>query len=709
MRKIMASAIAAGILAVTGVATAQPQPLDEFEVAVHVDSKHVENRGAAREVIFATMLQIPDVSSIRLRFDEATLGQAPHAGAPTVLRITSLEDGAVQNLKAYQVEQWRHTSAYFNGNALLVELIADPGAQESRIIINTAMVGPFIPPGERSICGDTDDRELSEDPRGGRLMPIGCSAWLIDDENNCFLTAGHCTGSGSQIMEFNVPLSDGSGGVRHPGPEDQYPIDPASMQSNGGQGVGNDWAYFGCFPNTETGLTAYEAQGDSYILAAEAPPVSGQTIRITGYGTTSFPVPPEWNQVQKTHTGPYTSSTGTTVQYATDTTGGNSGSPVINEDTGEAIGIHTHGGCGPGGGANSGTGIHHPALQDALANPLGVCAPLPPLAFDYSTGLPDTLDPSGDTIRVVVSGQGKGVPQTGTGMLHYDTGSGLVSVKMDEVSENVYDAVFPAIDCGTEVTYYFSAETTKGETVNDPADAPEERYASVSATGVEVVFTDDFETDTGWTVENIALEDGPWERGVPAGGGVRGDPASDYDDSGSCYLTDNVPGNSDVDGGPTMLISPLFDATTLADPWIAYARWFTNDDRDIDRMDIHVSNDDGASWVLVESVPHQIGWKEASFRIDDHVTPTSTVRVRFSATDNPNDSVTEAGIDGVRLFGYLCDGGVPGDVDGDGDVDTEDLLAVLAAWGDCDGCPEDFNGDGVVDTEDMLVVLANWT
>jgi len=50
----------------------------------------------------------------------------------------------------------------------------------------------------------------------------------------------------------------------------------------------------------------------------------------------------------------------------------------------------------------------------------------------------------------------------------------------------------------------------------------------------------------------------------------------------------------------------------------------------------------------------------------------------------------------------------PGDIDGDGDVDTADLLALLAAWGPCEGCPEDIDGNGVVNTADLLTLLANW-
>ena len=53
--------------------------------------------------------------------------------------------------------------------------------------------------------------------------------------------------------------------------------------------------------------------------------------------------------------------------------------------------------------------------------------------------------------------------------------------------------------------------------------------------------------------------------------------------------------------------------------------------------------------------------------------------------------------------------GIPGDIDGSGDVSFADLLAVLANWGPCVGCPADVNGDGIVDFADLLVVLANWT
>jgi len=51
---------------------------------------------------------------------------------------------------------------------------------------------------------------------------------------------------------------------------------------------------------------------------------------------------------------------------------------------------------------------------------------------------------------------------------------------------------------------------------------------------------------------------------------------------------------------------------------------------------------------------------------------------------------------------------IPGDANGDGVVNVEDLLIVLGQWGTM-GPEGDVNHDGIVNVEDLLMVLANWT
>ncbi|MHC4416623.1 MAG: right-handed parallel beta-helix repeat-containing protein [Planctomycetota bacterium] len=77
----------------------------------------------------------------------------------------------------------------------------------------------------------------------------------------------------------------------------------------------------------------------------------------------------------------------------------------------------------------------------------------------------------------------------------------------------------------------------------------------------------------------------------------------------------------------------------------------------------------------------------------------------------------ETDIDGdPRVVGGQVDLGADefrplGDIDGDGVVGILDLLALLAAWGDCPvqaDCPADLDGDGTVGILDLLILLANW-
>lgn len=365
-------AVSLGVCAIAfadDTATPEPPRLAGREVATVIDSGWVRNDADTDAIVFEATAAVDDASWVRLRFDEVTLGLNQKTGEGAWLQLTSLDDGAVQMLDAVSIEQWRNTSAYFNGNAVKIEIIAPEESTASRVRLGE--ITASNPPADDtlSICGPTDDRMLSTDPRAPRNFPIICTSWMFDDCANCFGTAGHCVGF--DVIQFNVPLSNSNGSVNHPGPEDQYAVDTTSMQSQSGS-IGNDWAYYGVFENSNTGLTPAEAQGSWYALV-EPPNVSGQMIRITGYGVVSSPVPGTWNRAQKTHVGPYVSRAGTRLRYATDTTGSNSGSPVIEEGSGNVIGVHTHAGCNSGGGSNSGTGSDHPNWVAARANPRGVC------------------------------------------------------------------------------------------------------------------------------------------------------------------------------------------------------------------------------------------------------------------------------------------------------------------------------------------------
>ncbi|GJM18251.1 MAG: hypothetical protein DHS20C14_04640 [Phycisphaeraceae bacterium] len=688
--------------------------VEQITVPVSLDSGLVSApavglaRYAGHQAVYQGEVEVPGAAAIRLVFDTADLGDV--SGSDTYLLITSLQDGHHQILAAEHLKQWKYTSAYFNGDAVSVEIYSAPGAGASQVAVSE-VIAEMPSQNPRSICGTVDDRALSTDPRAGRVWPIGCTAWLFDGRTNCMNTAGHCGPLGTDIIQFNVPLSSAGGTPQHPGPQDQYAVDPVSIQTNnGGSGVGDDWATFGVFDNTNTGLSPLAAAGgQSYTLAATAPGGSGQSIRITGFGTTSSPVSPTWYLAQKTHAGPYAGVSGTNIQYATDTTGGNSGSGVEDESTGLTIGIHTHAGCDVGGGANNGTAVQHAAFQAALANPLGVCDV--GLDFSFLLERPTVVATDGSTtIGVDVSADAGVVLDAGTVTLFVDSGSGFVGVPMGATGGSTFEGAFPAGDCGTTVAYYISAMDTTGTEHTEPGAGAAAAFGAFVADSFTSYADFDFETDPAWTVQDTALSTGSWDRAVPRAEG-RGDPLSDFDGSGQCWVTGNGL-SEDVDGGPTRLLTNVIDLSGATDPTVLYARWFDSNLADADNLTIEFSDNGGSSWTTVDSVVGlaSTGWVEQSITVADHVALTSQFRARFSCSDNPNDSVTEAAIDAFRVLDLVCgaSGCTFADCDANGVLNVDDIDCFVAAFLGSDLVAGDCDGNGVLNVDDVDCFVASF-
>ncbi len=629
-------------------ATAQTSALSSREVRVAWDSGPAANPRAVESVVASAVLDAPGAPWLRLDFDLVQLAGDALAGTGARLRVTSVLDGAVQELDAIRVRQWQLTSAYFNGDAVLVEIVAPPFAGPSRVVLSRLTAGVLPPPQESiTICNATDDRVLSTDPRAARLVPVGCTGWLIDDCHQCLLTAGHCAGDSMQVAEFNVPLSTASGNLQHPPPQHQYALDPSSLQTTGNGGVGNDWTYFGVFANATTGLTAAQAQGSTYVLAAPPAFDPAHDLRVTGYGTDD--TPPQHNQVQQTHAGAWTTSNGPVLSYRADTTGGNSGSPVIHEPTGLAIGIHTHGGCTSTGGANNGTAASHSGLLAALANPRGICR-----AGVAPEGVPPDLLAPGVPTLVQVRAASSIV--AGSVQLHARDGAGsFTAYPMSDAGGGTFSGCLPPFECGAQPQYYFSAQDAGCGTRTFPAGAPGVFLTAEVATQ-NVLFADDFQLDQGWSVSNTGgLTAGAWERAVPVNAN-RGDPPADADGSGACYLTQNMAGDSDVDDGTTSLTSPVLDLSGGAH--VSWSWWLgsTSTIGAGDGFVVEVATDAaGIVWQVVRNFTVETdAWTSDAIEVGVDVPATSTVRFRFSVTDAGSGHVVEGGLDGFLVDSRSC-------------------------------------------------------
>jgi hypothetical protein len=310
-------------------------------------------------------------------------------------------------------------------------------------------------------------------------------------------------------------------------------------------------------------------------------------------------------------------------------------------------------------------------------------------------------------------------------MLHYQLdGGGFESVPLVPVGGDLYEGILPTAVCDDQPSFYLSVEGSTSGASFDPPGAPSSPYWFDVGADTEI-FADDFESDLGWLVINSpGLDDGAWQRGVPAGDGTRGDPTNDADGSGQCYLTNNAGGNTDVDGGSTSLRSPILDASQ-GTAILSYYRWYSNvagSAPNEDIFEVDVSDDGGATWSNLETIgPAGAGTHGGWVYVERDLADlpgfmlTDQLQVRFTASDLGSGSVVEAGVDGVRLISRDCvDVAIPCVADvaspADGEVGILDLLALLVAWDtadpDADIAPA--GGDGIVSILDLLLLLSEW-
>jgi hypothetical protein len=218
-----------------------------------------------------------------------------------------------------------------------------------------------------------------------------------------------------------------------------------------------------------------------------------------------------------------------------------------------------------------------------------------------------------------------------------------------------YTAEIPGQAFGATIEYAIDAQSEAGQAARSPA-IPNAWYPFQ----VVSVF-EPFESPGLWTVGDTGDDavSGTWERTQP-----NGNAAAPYADAtlppgAVCFVTENEEfgdpdGDSDVDGGKTTLLSPVFTLGTVPDQLVArYRRWYSNDigGRPDDIWRVDASNDGGATWANVETASlGENAWVPVTVDLLALFGAPDRLRFRFVAEDAGNPSWVEAGVDDFELL-----------------------------------------------------------
>ena len=349
----------------------------------------------------------------------------------------------------------------------------------------------------------------------------------------------------------------------------------------------------------------------------------------------------------------------------------------------------------------------------------------PLLRFEPVTPVPTAVPPMQSVsfqLRII-NGTGTLNPTSPELVYRFGPGAFTGAVRMQAMGGNLYSATLPAMNYGNAMEFYLLAGALSGLTTTDPPQAPNDLHKVVVEAGI-ILFEDDFEEDLGWEVSHAGTNaTGRWERDDPVGtssGLIPVQPEYDRseDEKTFCFFTGQHVGGSiggnDVDFGPVLLTSPLIDIGQQEEIEVHFAYWLHSSIGTSDPLIMQFSRNGGSSWTTGATIAPTEDWQFQTVNLNAFPAVTgSQLRVRFTISDNPADSLTEAALDEFSVVAISCDA-IPGDANSDGVVNLRDM-GIL---GGCMNGPLnprsancasiDTNSDMRVDLRDAGILLRNF-
>ena len=314
-----------------------------------------------------------------------------------------------------------------------------------------------------------------------------------------------------------------------------------------------------------------------------------------------------------------------------------------------------------------------------------------------------------------------------------------LNFELDEIILDELDSR-ELIDLG-DITYFqLDDNGTVEEIVVNVYDGDQFVYSNSLqiVTGITNTFiSSNFEDNQGWTVgsSSDSATAGLWERVEPNPTYDENNeivqPGEDHSNNGSyCFITQNStnqnnPGQTDVDGGKTTLLSPVFNLSDYDEALFSYWKWYSNNQGNNPGTDywmVDVSNDGGNTWITIEnSTESNNYWLFKQFLITEFIDLTDQVQFRFIAEDifhegdaGSGGSLVEAGLDDflIEVFEENNSSCTLGDLNEDLAINVVDIVTMVSLIITLDNeqlndylCSGDLNGDLLINVQDIIILV----
>jgi len=288
--------------------------------------------------------------------------------------------------------------------------------------------------------------------------------------------------------------------------------------------------------------------------------------------------------------------------------------------------------------------------------------------------------------------------------LYYSTDGGQSYphlIATGEANDGVYRWLIPVSlsEHGRVKVVAWDGDGNSGEDVSDADFA-------IAATA-QLFYYFPLDVDPGWN------RDLAWAFGHPVGGGSHNhDPSNGY--TGVSVFGYNLNGDYANNMSVRYLTTTAIDCSGLIDVELRFYRWLGAER--FDHATVEVSND-GVDWTAIWQNPtdsdvSENSWSLQAYDISAIADDQTTVYIRWGM--GPTDySTTYPGwnIDDVQIWAIAPPCSEPGDMDGDGDVDGDDLQGFTDCYllGDpaAPGCAcADVDGSGTISPTDLDLFVA---